>query len=224
MPFQHQKPGTFLEIGVGANDFHAMPTPLAGFDGELTPFDFNDGNQYVGIDMPTDENRYWRGIHAFFIGGDLDIETNSRTDAVEISREFSIIRERIRPYRPDENISFIVADGQRLPFRDQSISETYMANVLGSQMSHEHIKRLLDEVGRVALAAGRLTVRENITPHWAPDHLDGMIRAAGFGKGVVKYMFGSAEYSELVRQYGLHPNDVDDDYLKEDRFFIVAER
>ncbi len=227
MPLHNQKPGTFLEVGVGANDFQAMPTPLVGFDGVLTPFSFRDGSQYIGIDRPTDENRYWRGIHAFFFGGDLDIDSNSRTDEAEISRQFVDLRERVRPYRPDENIDFVIADGEHLPFHDRSMSETYMANVLGSQMRPENIRKILGEVGRVATADGRLTIRENITPHWAPEQseLEGMIRAAGFGRKLLKYMFGSPEYDELVEQYGLHPNDVyGDSILEDDRFFIIAER
>lgn len=225
MTFHYQKPGTFLEIGVGANDFDAMPTPLVGIDGELTPFDFGGDDRYIGIDTPTDASRYWRGVHAFFAGVDLDIDINCRTDEAEISRRFAEIRERLRPYRPDENIDFVVADAEHLPFQDRSISETYMANVIGSQMMDENIRNILNEVGRVATTTGRLTIRENITPLWAPSlpELDSMIRAAGFGKSILKYMFGSHEYDLLVKQYGLHPMDIED-RSPNGHFFVVAER
>ncbi len=221
-----QKEGLFLEIGVGANDFNAMPTPLVGVDRQATAFDFSGGNQYIGIDMPLQGNRYYRGLHQWFMpDGNLDIDEDAKEESPKICDDLRIVRDRVLPYRPNDSFNFLVADGHKLPLTDGSVSEIYMSNVIGSQMVDNSIEALLSEAKRVIGETGRLTIRENITPHWVPSNIEEMIAGAGFNSEARVYKYGTPEYAELVRAYGASWQDIEPDEVTiDDHKFMVVEQ
>jgi hypothetical protein len=124
-------------------------------------------------------------------------------------------------------MNLMVADGQSLPMANGSVSEVYLSNVVGSQMGDTDLEKLLKEARRVIGAAGRLTIRENNTPHWVSPDLNDIVRAAGFVAGLAYYQYGSCEYDELVQQYGVAWSDTDESYemeeMKREYYFAISE-
>lgn len=213
-----------LEIGVGANDFHPMPTMLVGYDNAVPPHKFTGNRRYIGIDMPLDPGRSWRNMHLFFTGGDVYFDDNSRQSSGDIALSLGGVRQiLLDKYRPGENIDFMVADGQQLPFPDSSITEVYMGNVVGSQMLDSEVGNLLQEVSRVVRAGGMLMLREDITPQHVPDNLTDLLHGVGFGN-IAQHMRGSNEHTMLQGRYGVSPGDLEDHAFTGEHYFLVAAR
>ena len=225
-------PELFLEIGVGANDFVIMPTPLVGVDSRPGEIDFEKEHFYLGVDMPLVPERSWRDIHAWFIGSDFDYDQDAVQSIDSIVKEMNDAKDIVSSYRPNALAAFAIADCQALPLRSESVSEVYMSNVLGSQINDDAIEAMLLEVNRVLKSTGRLVIRENITPQWVPEDLDKMLIESGFYSPMNKYGFSDQTHKDLVKRYGASWQDTGHDNIDENKkreiedsqFFALVEK
>lgn len=213
------KPGLYLEVGVGANDFDPHPSMLVDDEGNLPPRKFVSGARYLAIDMPLRPERSWRSIHGWFLG-DPDIDERSVEAHDSIARRLAAARDIVRSRRPGEAIDFALADGLHLPLHRRVAREVYMANLVGSQLQDEVLQELLREARRVLRPDGQLVLRECHTGFHAPDNLPDMLNEAGF---LSPHFFdaGTTGYGEKVVEYGKHAYERDG-WLIPEAFFVTA--
>jgi hypothetical protein len=195
------KPGLYLEVGVGANDFEPRPTMLVDAEGNLSPRRFVRGAHYLGIDMPLQLDRSWRNIHGWFLG-DAYIDDRSVEDKESIARRLAAARDIVRTLRPGEAIDFALADGLHLPLGNRRAREVYMSDIVGSQLIDDVLQEMLREARRVLLPEGELVLRECRTPFHAPDNLQDMLLEAGF-RAPHFFDQGTSGYRAKVAEYGV---------------------
>lgn len=214
------KPGLYLEVGVGANDFDPHPSMLVDAQGNLPPRRFVGGAHYLGIDMPLQPNRSWRGVHGWFLGNP-DIDENSVEDRYSIARRLAAARDIVRTLRPGEAIDFAVADALHLPLPDGVAREVYMANVVGSQLRDDVLSDMFSEARRVLRPDGQLVLRECHTGLHIPQDLPHMLSAAGFGS---LHLFDpdTPRYAAMVAEYGIHAYE-QGDWINPGNFFATAD-
>jgi hypothetical protein len=215
-----QAPITVLEIGVGGYPFPPNPTMLESWDGRELDRKFVDGSMYIGIDYFPDPNRYW--IHPF-------VEEDSQEPLNDEQRQILIKNLRgVSTYfiqqRTGESIHFLVADAHQLPFPDQSISEVFMSNVIGSQLGYGSVSKILINIERVLSQDGHLVIRETMTPQWSfEDDLEDNLKQHGF-QITEMAKFGTDRYNEYLNTYGATREDIDPDWSRESMYYCTASR
>lgn len=94
----------------------------------------------------------------------------------------------------------VKAKGQHLPFKDQSVQEVVICNLIGHPalsdqvngfLPSETIKRIVMETGRVLKRGGKVTIVETYTPYPAPENLIKLFEESGLK--VAKHLRLSAE-------------------------------
>lgn len=214
-----EKPGIVLEIGVGAYPLRPNPTMLSSYDGRETMRKFNNGSMYIGIDMPDDPNRYWYN----YIFGEEPRTPLSSEERNILMRQFAGAQKELNAIRPGENMQLMVADGHKTPFKDASIDEVYLSNVIGSQLQSESQTSLLAEVKRILKNTGKIVIRETYTPYNAdPDfNLPELLDQFGFEIDELA-KFGDQRYGELQDVYGVGEEELDRQHLRSDMYYCIA--
>ena len=139
------------------------------------------GDMYVSVDLPTvvGEERFSAEALQldpqipFFDGGDIAFATqplNRTTEghlaaAAFIRPAMHATATRYRMLSRGVGIHALLADGQQLPFSDDSVDELVMRRVMGDDMLSEMDRlKLLEEAGRVVKPTGRIAIVEATEP------------------------------------------------------------
>lgn len=218
------RPGIVLEIGVGSYPYRTHPSMVISLDGRELIRKFDRGSLYIGIDRPDRPEDYWINYAA----GEKPRKPFDDIDREYFLQQLTEIQTRIKKLRPGESANLVIADGHMLPFRDDSVDEVFLSNVVGSQLTEKAEDAIFREIRRVLKSRGKVVIKETLTPHLAfagGKMADFLLR---HGLRVLEVVpFESTRYNELQDTYGVGHEELEefsDKYLMSFMFYVVAEK
>ncbi len=218
------RPGVILEIGVGSYPYRAHPSMVLSFDNRELVRKFDHGSIYVGIDRPDRPEDYW--IIPWV--GEKPRKPFSNEDKEAFFQNLIDVQRHIRRSKPGESINLVVADGYKLPFRNNSVDEVFLSNVVSSQLSHKAEDAIFAEIDRVLKSDGKVVIRETLTPRlaFAGDKMSDFLLRHGL-RLLETAPFGLARYKELQDIYGVGHEEFEefnDKYDMSYMFYVIAQK
>lgn len=221
---EKQRPGIVLEIGVGSHPYRTHPSMVLSLDNRESIRKFDQGSIYIGIDRPDRPEDYWIADEM----GEEPREPFKEEDKQAFNQQLSDVQRYLKELKPKENINLVVADGHKLPFRDNSVDEVFLSNVVGSQLTRKAEGSIFREIDRVLKSGGKVVIRETLTPHLAFAGVKVSDFLFGHNLRLLEVVsFGSARYEELQGVYGVGHEEMQefsDKYLMSFMFYVIGEK